>query len=64
MDSTDDSIIPFVEEFHLIDPRFRIVINDLIWGPVGTIKKGTRTAVGKAVVIINGDGIDDLQQVV
>ena len=63
VDSTDDSTIPFVEEFQSIDPRFRIVINDLIPGPAGAIKKGIRTAVGKTVVIVTGDGSDDLQQV-
>ena len=61
VDSTDDSTIPFVEEFQSIDPRFRIVINDLIPGPAGAIKKGIRTAVGKTVVIVTGDGSDDLQ---
>ncbi len=63
VDSSDDSTIPFVEEFQVFDPRFRIVINDLTPGPAGAIKKGIRTAEGRTIVVVTGDGSDDLQQV-
>ena len=63
VDSVDDSTIPFVQEFQDIDSRFRIVVNDLMRGPAGAIKKGIRTAVGKTVITVTGDGSDDLQQV-
>ena len=63
VDTNEDSTIPFVEEFRIVDSRFRIVINDISPGPAGAIKKGIKTAAGRTVIVVTGDGSDDVQQV-
>jgi glycosyltransferase involved in cell wall biosynthesis len=63
IDHTDDTTIPFVEDFSQVDSRFSFQINEVLPGPAGAIRQGINFAKGEVVAIVSGDGSDDVSQI-
>jgi dolichol-phosphate mannosyltransferase len=63
VDDSNDSTVSHVINFGQMDPRFKILINDLGIGPAMAIRKGIQAAQGDIVAVVSGDGSDDASQI-
>ena len=63
VDTIDDSSIPAVEKLKSVDPRIRLVYNNLGRGPARAIRSGFSQAKAPVVVVTMADGCDDPHQI-
>ena len=63
VDDHEDSSIPWIHKMAEVDPRLRVVVNDLGRGPAFAIRYGIGEALAEVVVVTMADGCDDPTQI-
>lgn len=63
VDSPDDTTVSYVEKCSAVDPRVRLLVNDVKPGPAQAIRFGIDRATADVVVVTMADGCDDPQQI-
>jgi len=63
VDAPDDTTVPYVEKFAQVDPRVRLLVNDVQPGPAQAIRYGVDRANADVFVVTMADGCDDPQQI-
>jgi dolichol-phosphate mannosyltransferase len=63
VDDPEDTTAPYVEKYATVDPRVRLVLNDIGPGPAQAIRVGIEQAAADVAVVTMADGCDDPQQI-
>jgi dolichol-phosphate mannosyltransferase len=63
VDFDEDTTVPFVEKYAVMEPRLRPVVQTYGRGPANAIRYGIHTATSPVVVVTMADGCDDPAQI-